>query len=158
MAATAKELVFTDDDLSTEGGSAGAYAAIDVPGDYEMELLSVEDYDKRSENKSYGWVFTYGLDEGGGLAEFRMWLSFGSSARWKLSEVLTAHGITLEPGVGLNLDPESLIGDNVGGHIDYPRDKVTDKPTSQYREIRQVFALVDAPVPVEITGSEAPTL
>ena len=160
-AATAKELVFTEDDLSTEGGSGGAYAAIEVPGDYGIELLAVEDYDYRSDNKSYGWIFIYGCDEGGGLAEFKIWLSFGENARWKLSEVLTAHGITLEPGVALSLDPESLVGDQVGGHIDYPRDKVTDLPTSNYREIRQVFALVDAPAPavaVEDTGTEAPTL
>lgn len=143
--ATARKLVFTEEDLDdTGGGAGGAYAAIDVPGDYKMNLIEVEDYDKRSEGKSYGWVFTYTVDGGGGPAEFKTWLSFSDAAAWKLSEVLAAHGIQLEPGVEANIDPESLVGDVVGGHIDYPRDKVTDKPTSNYREIRQVFALVDA--------------
>ena len=161
--ATARELVFTEDDLDDSGGSGGAYTAIDVPGDYELELLNVDNYDKRKENKSYGWVFTYGCDGGGGVAEFKLWLSFGTSAQWKMSEVLAAHGIILEPGVKVNMDPNSLVGDVVGGHIDFPRHKVTNEPTSTYREIRQVFALVDAPLSVdpdelEATGTEAPTL
>lgn len=160
--ATARDLTYTDKELADasapSGGGGGAYAAIEVPGDFSAILRRVDDYDKRDAGKTHGWVFYYGVDGGGGEAEFRVWLSFGGNASWKMIEVLAAHGIQMEPGVKINIDPESLINDEVGVHVDYPRDKVTNNPTSTYREIRQVFPLADAPLPVESVVEEAPTL
>lgn len=147
MPATARQLDIPQEDLDSSGG-AGAYAEIEVPGDYEVTLIDVEDYDKRSEGKSYGWVWTYEVETPSGNAvPFRTWTSFSKAARWKLIELLEAHGVDIEAGIN-DVDPNDFIGDVVGATIDFPRDK-DDEPTSDFREIRFLFALAKAPAGVE---------
>lgn len=133
--ATARVLKFTEDDLA---GGGGAYAELDVPCDVPVRLSKVADYDKRSEGKSWGWVFYYMAETpSGNEVEFRTYLSFGENARWKLKEVLEAHGVQLVAG-NLEIDPEELIDDVLVGHIDFPRNKAGE-PTSEYRELQAVY-------------------
>ena len=144
MAATARQIPVTEDDLAGSSGG-GAYSELEVPGDYEAILRDANDYDKTSEGKSKGWVFDYEVETpSGAMVSFKTWLSFGQNARWKLIEVLEAHDVELEAGLA-NVDPNSLIDDKVGVHVDFPRDRDTDEPTSQYREIRQHFSLAEIP-------------
>ncbi|NIT79244.1 MAG: hypothetical protein GWN58_12860, partial [Anaerolineae bacterium] len=56
MPATARQLNIPAAEVASSRSGGGAYAEIEVPGDYEVTLLDVEDYDKRAEGKSYGWV------------------------------------------------------------------------------------------------------
>ncbi len=143
MPATARQIPVTEEDLA--GGQGGSYAELDVPGDYEAVLVDVEDYDKRKENKSYGWVFKYEVETpSGSTVPFNTYCSFSQNARWKLMEVLKAHDADLELGIN-NVDPNALIGDVIGVTIDFPRDKTTDEPTSDYREIRAHFSLSEPP-------------
>jgi hypothetical protein len=136
MAATARILKFTEEDL--EGSGGGAYAELDVPCDVPIRLREVSDYDKRSEGKTWGWVFTYAAETPSGKeVDFRVWLSFGDNARWKLREILEAHGVALEAG-NLELDPEDLVGDELMGHIDFPRDN-QGEPTSEFRELQTIY-------------------
>ncbi len=144
MAATARRIEFTAEDLS---GGDGAFVNIEVPGEYELTLTKVEDYDKRAEGKSHGWLFFYSLDTGAGIAEFREYISFGENARWKLIQVLVAHDYPVELGLA-ELDPNSLVGDKIGALVDYPRDSA-GAATSKYRELIRTFALPPAsPAPV----------
>ena len=141
--------------LGGESSGGGAYAELVVPDDYEGTLVDVEDYDKTKQGKSRGWVFHYDVQTPSGkTCRFKSWLSFGQNARWKLLEVMEAHEVEME--LGLNeVDPNSLIGDVIGLHIDFPRDKNTDEPNSPFREIKQHFALVEAPE-VEERGTPDP--
>jgi len=143
MVATARQIPITDDDLNPTGNAGGgAYAELEVPGDFEAVLKAVEDYDKRAEGKSQGWIFKYGVETPlGREVSFDVYLSFGDNARWKLIA-------DLEVGLA-NIDPNSFVGDTIGVHIDFPRDKVTDEPTSYYREISSCFALADIPEVLE---------
>jgi hypothetical protein len=143
MVATARQIPLTDDDLA--GSSGGAFAELDVPGDYEATLTDVNDYDKTAEGKSKGWVFEYEVETpSGATVPFSTWLSFGLKARWKMVEVLEAHDADLSAGLN-DVDPNAHVGDVIGVHIDFPRDKDTDEPTSQYRELRAHFSLAEEP-------------
>ena len=134
MPATARTLRFTEEDLSS---GSGAYAELDVPCDVPVRLADVLDYDKRTQGKSYGWIFRYMAETpSGNEVKFDTYLSFGENARWKLVQVLRAHGVELEDIV--ELDPNDLIGDKLIGHIDFPRDD-NGEPTSDYRELQEVF-------------------
>lgn len=147
MAATARVLRFTEEDLENVGG--GAYAEFDVPCEAPIRLAKVADYDKRSEGKSWGWIFYYMAETPSGKeVEFRTYLSFGENARWKLTEVLDAHGVSLESG-DLEIDPEDLVGDELIGLIDFPRDRNTGEPTSEFRELRKVFPISTEPAYAE---------
>lgn len=142
MPATARQIPVTSEDLA--GSKGGAYAEIEVPGDYEAVLVDVEDYDKRPE-KGYGWKFVYEVETpSGGTVPFNTYCSFSANARWKLMEVLKAHEADLSEGPN-NVDPNAFIGDVIGTTIDFPRDK-NGEPTSDYREIRAHFSLVEEPV------------
>jgi hypothetical protein len=150
MSATARQFDIPQEDLDNDGGGGGAYAEIEVPGDYEVTLVDVEDYDKRSEGKSFGWVWTYEAETPSGkTVPFRTWTAFSPAARWKLIEVLEAHGVDIEAGIN-SVDPNDFIGDVVGATIDFPRDK-EEVPTSDFRELRSLFALAAAPVAEEPT-------
>ena len=146
--ATARQFEFTQEEIDSEGGG-GAYAELEVPNDYQVTLIDVSDYDKREDGKTQGWVWTYEVDTPSGASvTFRTWTSFGKNARWKLLEVLEAHGVDVEAGIA-DVDPDDFIGDIVGGTIDFPRDKAGD-PTSDFREITTLFPLVDSPVDAEV--------
>lgn len=147
MPATARQLDITAADL--EGSGGGSYAALEVPGDYEMVLKDVEDYDKRKTGGSWGWIFVYDVLPGDGaeVLEFKVYLSFSKASRWKLVKTLEAHEADMTEGIN-NVDPNVHIGEVVGGHIDFPRDK-EGEPTSKYREVRDVFSLAEAPEVVE---------
>jgi len=146
MPATARKIPITKEDLDgSGGGGGGAYAELVVPDDYEATLTDVSDYDKTKQGKSRGWVFEYDVETPSGKSvTFKSWLSFGANARWKLIEVLEAHDADLAEGIA-DIDPNAFIGDVIGVHIDFPRDKETDEPTSPYREIKQHFSLADMP-------------
>lgn len=147
MAATARQIPLTGEDLESTG--AGAYAELEVPGDYEAVLVDVQDYDKRAAGKSFGWIFIYDVETpNGSKVQFKSYLSFGPNARWKLVEYLSAHDVDLEEGLN-SVDPNALIGDMIGAHIDFPRDE-NDVPTSKYREIRQAFSLAEEPEVTEV--------
>jgi hypothetical protein len=156
MPATVITLTPTADELPSSGG--GLYNEIEVPGDYEVRLEAVEDYDKGPDRK--GWIFIYSCETpSGGSVEFKSYLSFNKAARWKIMDTFDAHGSSSEDGVQRELDPNALIGSSVGAFIDYPRDKSTGEPTSQYRGIEKIFTLADAPAgtpePVDLEA-EAP--
>lgn len=148
MPATPRKLKITAKDL--EGPPAitgGTYSEIPTPSDQELYLADVNDYDKRPE-KGHGWVFSYHVETSTGPCNFDVYLSFSESARWKIVDVFAAHGVDIgEVGIA-NADPNALIGDTIGGHIDFPRD-ADDEPTSTYREIQDFFDLADPPEEVE---------
>ena len=151
MPATARVLRFTAEDLESAGG--GAYAEFEVPCEAPVRLAKVEDYDKRGQGKSWGWVFHYmATTPSGKEVEFKTWLSFNDNARWKITEVLMAHGVDIEEG-NFELDPEELIGDELIGLIDFPRDR-EGKATSDFRELRKVFPVETAPVYAESVPQE----
>ena len=133
MPATARRLDFPTDVI--EGtGNGGAYAELDVPGDFEATLRDVEDYDYRDRGKSFGWIFVYGVETPDGKeVPFKVWLSLGENARWKIHETLLAHGIVVESGP-LDVDPNTLIGEMVGAHIDFDEEE-------KYRQIETLFNL-----------------
>lgn len=145
MAATARQIPVAENDLTGDGG--GAYASLEVPGDYEAVLKDVLDYDYRDKGKSYGWLFIYSVETPiGGSVDFSVHLSFGENARWKLIETLIAHGVDIS--LGLNtVDPNVLVGEVVGAHIDFQKDN--DGKPGKYREIVKVFSLVEEPPAVE---------
>ena len=146
MPATARQFDIPQADIDSigKGGGGGAYAEIEVPGDYEVTLVDVEDYDYRDQGKSHGWIFHYEVDTpSGGSVTFRTWLSFNKNARWKILEVLAAHAVDLSDGIN-SVDPNDLIDDVVGATIDFPRDK-EGEPTSDFRELQTIFDLAAAP-------------
>lgn len=146
MAATARKLDITKEDLS--GGSGGAFAELEVPNDYEAVLASVEDYDYTARGKSMGWLFTFNIPTPSGKeVALTQHVAFTPDSRWKLVSILDAFGIDLSEGVN-DVDPNSVVGMPVGVHIDFPRDD-DGEPTSKYREIQDVFSLVKAPTSVE---------
>ena len=143
MPAKAMQISITEEDLKSAAG--GAYAEIEVPGDYEVTLSKVEDYDNTGKGGSYGWIFHYDVDTpSGGVVPFRTWLAFSQAARWKLIEVLTAHDVDLDEGLN-QVDPNMLVGEVVGCTIDFPRDKETGEPTSEFRELQSFWSLADEP-------------
>lgn len=140
MPATARKLQFTADDLA--GGQGGAYAELEVPWEGPGLLTDVNDYDKRKEGKSHGWIAEYTIvtDNGNDLP-FKTHLSFSAGARWKIVKWAEAHGYDIEEGIE-ELDPNDLIDTEAGLVIDFPRDK-NGEPTDKYREIQDIFPLVD---------------
>ena len=155
MSLTARRIEVTEDSRSS-GGQGGAYAAIEVPGDYEVTLVAAEDYDNGPGKN--GWKFTYDLD---GLSFF-VWLNFSQKARWKLIETIEAHyGRELEVGELVDFDPSSIIGDTVGAHIDFQKDESQlAQGETNYREIKSLFAfepaLEEADSPGQLTMAEDP--
>lgn len=142
--ATARRIEFESGDFST---ASGAYAELDVPGDYEAVLVKVDDYDYRDRGKSYGWIFIYEVETpSGNTVPFNVHLSFGKNARWKIAETYAAHGFDVKEGIN-NLDPDSLVGDVIGVHIDFgtEKDENGQEVPSAYREIKSLFALADEP-------------
>jgi hypothetical protein len=142
MPATAKTLKFTPEDL--EGSGGGAYAELEVPGDFPCYLADVLDYDFTERGKSKGWIFRYMVETPSGAeVKFDTYLSFGENARWKINEILTAHGIEVEEMT--TIDPNDLIDDAMMAHIDFPRDKDTKEPTSDFRELQNVVPMSSTP-------------
>lgn len=154
MPATARKIEIEAGDFST---GSGAYAELDVPGDYEAVLSDVIDYDYRDRGKSFGWVFIYEVETPSGRAvPFNVHLSLGKNARWKIIEVAEAHGYEVEEGI-INFDPNQFIGETVGVHLDFgtEKDENGNEVPSAYREVQSVFALVDEPEkPVNTTEPE----
>lgn len=136
--ATAKQLRIEAADLEEGGG--GAYAELEVPGDFDCYLSEVQDYEKNTT----GWMFRYMVETPSGEeVKFDVYLSFGKNARWKLVQVLRAHGVELDEGV-ISVDPDDLVGDAMIATIDFPRDD-DGEPTSKYREIRELFPQSSTP-------------
>jgi len=135
--ATARGFAIEADDLQSSGG--GAYAALEVPNDYEAVLMSVEDYDYRDRGKSNGWIFNFEIEE----LPFKVYVAFSKAARWKLLEVFGAfdENILMESS-NLELDPDLYVGRKVGAHVDFDKsDEEWDENSPRYREIKYVFAL-----------------
>ena len=154
MPATPRRLEFTAKDLAgPPEHSGGTYSEIVVPGDFEITLASVDDYDYTDRGKSKGWIFLYQVATSTGPCDFSVYLSFGKGARWKIGDVFLAHGIPANVGIE-NVDPNLLVGQVIGGHLDYGVDRTTGEPT-QYREIKEFFPLVSAPASAE-AEDEAP--
>lgn len=146
--ATARIFHFTEEDLNRSGG--GAYAEFDVPCEAPVRLDKVEDYDKREQGKTWGWIFYYtATTPSGKELEFRMWLPFTDKSRWKLVETLEAHGVPIEGDQGV--DPQDLIGDELIALIDFPRNK-QGEPTSDFREIRKLYPItVESPYTEDVS-------
>ena len=122
--------------------SSGQYSDIEVPGDYEVVLVSIEDYDKTEEGKTRGWVATYSCETpDGGSVNFDDYLAFTPKARFKIEDFYKAHapGFQAEE-VEATLNPSELIGTTVGARIDFPRNKQGEQ-TGDFRGIVRVFAL-----------------
>ncbi len=124
--------------------SQGQYADIEVPGDYEVVLVSVENYDKTDVGKSKGWVATYSCEtQHGQSVNFDDYLSFSEAAQFKIDAFFMAHAPgVLKEEVEATLDPTQFIGTKVGARIDFPRNKQGEQ-TGDFRGIIRVYALVD---------------
>jgi len=150
MPATVITFTPSADDMPKSGG---LYSELDVPGDYEVVLDRVEDYDNGPKRK--GWIFFYDCETpSGGHVEFKHYLNFNATARWKITETFAAHGDAVSEEAERAWDANALIGQKVGAHIDFGTDRETGEPTI-YREIKRVFALAEAPQPVALEA-EAP--
>lgn len=153
MAATARTIEITQEDLEA-AGSGSSYDTLEVPNDYTADCVKIEDYDKRP-NGSFGWIWHYKIE---GL-DFRIYTAFSKAARWKLIEVLKAHGYPVEEA-GLNeIDPNAFVGTTIGAHVDFPKSYYEAleqgiTPDRAYREIRWTFPLPgeapSAPVTEEV--------
>ncbi len=142
--ATAREFDVSAGDASAAGA---AYDQLEVPGDYEAQLQSVEDYDKTGSGGSHGWVWTFVVE---GLP-FKEWTSFSTGARWKLLELVEAMGHDVEEGL-LEVNPNSFVGSTIGVSLDWdPPDASWDGTAPRYRRIAKFFRLVeleDTPAPL----------
>lgn len=129
---------------AAQAGPGGAYAEIEVPGDYEVVLVGVENYDFTKDGKTKGWVATYSCETpSGGSVTFDDYLAFTDKAQFKIDQFFEAHASgLLQDEVETVLDPNAYVGTTVGAHIDFPRDK-QGNPTSTYRGIERIFPLVD---------------
>ena len=142
MPATAQNFNITKDDLV--GGIGGAFAELTVPGEYEATLSSVEDYDYTAKGKTKGWKFNFAIETpSGGSVTLSSHIAFTPESRWKLVGTLEALGSDLSEGVN-SIDPNAYVGDKVGLLIDFPRND-DGEPISKYREIQDVFSLVELP-------------
>lgn len=116
MAATVRQLVFTDEMLAAGGGAS--FASLEVPADYPATLSKVEDYDKRDQGKTHGWKLTFYVE---GLP-FDVFLALTDSAQWKVRDALDA----LDPGwrerraadgTTAPIDFNAMLGRVVGAHV-----------------------------------------
>jgi hypothetical protein len=142
MPATARVLNISAEEIAQAGQprAQGTWAEIEVPGDYEATLADVNDFVSKAGHP--GWKFTYQLPTSTGPVELHEWVTFQDSVKWKLSDILKAHGIT--GGINTSFQPGQLIGDVVGLSVGWQMDKVTGEPTT-YREIKAIFSLAELP-------------
>lgn len=138
MPATPRRLSFPDELLERPLGPPEErdydYNDIETPGDHLATLVDVEDYDKRDQGKSHGWIFTYEIKG----APFREYLSFSEKARFKIKEHMESHGVPLENLS--DLDPNTLVGSVIGAHVDWQTDPdLLEEGEPNYREIKWVF-------------------
>jgi hypothetical protein len=133
--ATAQEFEITESEIA----GAGSYDELETPGDYEAVLFAVEDYDKRAEGRSYGWIWTFHVE---GLP-FKEYTSFSPAARWKLVELLQAFGVEVDAGIN-TVDPDAFVGTAIGATVDWdPTDDKWDGTSPRYRRLARFFQLVD---------------
>lgn len=140
MTATARYIGITDEELDAPEvpRSTGTYSEIEVPGDYELTVAYVEDFKSRAGDD--GWKIVYQVETSTGPCDFPVWFTPAKNMRWKVKEIWKAHGLR-----GMEIfEPQSIVGDVVGGTIDFPIDRNTGEPKA-YREIVALFPLVDAP-------------
>lgn len=141
MPATPIRFTITEEDLPS---GSGLYNEIEVPGDYEVVLTQVVDYDFTDRGKSSGWILSYSCETpSGGTVNFDLYLAHTKNARFKLLETFEAHGEPYALG-DAGYDPQTIIGSKVGAHIDFPRDS-SGNPTGNFRGIERVFPLVAKP-------------
>lgn len=134
--------------------AGGAYAEIDVPGDYEVILTSIENYDFTDRGKTRGWLASFSCETpSGNSVNFDDYMSFGESSKFKIDQFFEAFapGSLVEETTN-DLDPNEFVGKTVGARIDFPRNKETGEPTSPYRGISWIFAIVDE---AEFFGDES---
>ena len=153
MAATARAIEITAEDLESTGGSSD-YEKLEVPNDYYATVTKVEDYDNSSKGGSHGWVWFFDIE---GL-EFRIYTAFSKKARWKLVEVLESLDIDLSEGIA-DIDPNAFVGDVVGAHVDFPKDyyealELGVTPERSYREIRWTFKPPSGESPAETVAAQ----
>lgn len=157
MTLTARRIEITPESKEKRG-DGGAYATIEVPGDYEVTLIKGEDYDNGPQRT--GWKLTYELD---GLP-FNFWLNFSKASRWKLVATAEAHlGRELGSGEIEDMNPADWIGDVVGAHIDWQNDPDQQaEGEKNYREIKTIFALQaetpEVPAPPAFGEEEEPAI
>jgi hypothetical protein len=139
----------------TPGG--GSFTEVEVPGDYEVKLEAYTSYDKTSEGKTKGWIFTYSCEYAPGKSvDFDLYLAHSGNALWKIVEAFDAHGSPSEDGVERTYDPDEIVGSLAAAHVDFPRDKA-GQPTSTYRGIERLFPLPDDSEIQELVPEEADT-
>lgn len=136
----------------------GSFTEIEVPGDYEVVLEAVEDYDFTDKGKTAGWIFKLRCEYAEGRSVvFDHYLAHTDKGMWKINEAFDAlEAADLEEGVR-EFNPNSLIGNVCAAHIDFPRDSATNEPTSKYREIRWLFRLPDDAEIQELVPDATPT-
>lgn len=155
MTASARVLDITAEDIESAGGNqGGAYAALEVPGDYVATLTDIEDFDNRAKGGAVGWRFHYEIE---GL-KFTEHISLSKQARWKLIDTFEAHGFPIDAG-RMEIDPNVLIGTEVAARVDFPKKFYDASPEDQangkwYREIIYVFSLTPDEAPEELVGAE----
>lgn len=148
MPATARQINITEDQAVSAVGvrDTGTYSAIQVPADYVATLKDVQDYDYRSRDKSHGWLFVFNIMG----CEFKEHVSFSENARWKLIQVIESLGGDISVGIN-NLDPNLLIGNEAGAHVDWQKDPSTlSENEVNYREIKYVFSVPSDEAPTDL--------
>ena len=136
----------------------GSFTEIEVPADYEVVLESVDDYDFTSRGKSKGWIFNFRCEYAEGRSVvFQHYLAHSDGSLWKITEAFDALEGPIEEGTR-DFTPDKLVGSMCAAHIDFPRDKATNEPTSNYREIRWLFRLPDdAEITALVPDADPPT-
>ena len=162
MTATVVNISVSQEDITNAESGASAYAVLEVPGDYALEITDANDWVNKETKKVQGWTFQLtNLDEPGLGLTFKYFLSFEKERRSKLLRFFEAAGQPLPVGK-TPANPNELIGSTLGGRIDWPRKYYTALDADGgtvgdnvkglgplYREVRWVFPLTEAPDAVE---------
>jgi len=171
MSATPVQIPVSTEDLENAKSGASAYATLAVPADYRLKIAGAEDWLDKATKKVMGWVIGLTISEEAGFGlPFKYFLSFEKERRTKIVRFFEAAGAPL--GVGLNdSDPNTLIDNELGGRIDFPRkyyealavdggtpDKAVADLGPVYREVRYVFPLVEFEVVGATNNPQVPDL
>ena len=153
MTASVKQFRVTAEDISgaNRNREQGNYSDVACPGDHIAKVVSADDHIKRGETEASSTVFELEIATPSGPVPFKYWVTWSPKARFRITDFQQAFGDVLEPGV-LTFEPDKYVGLECGVSVNWQKDRDTGE-ASNYREITEVFALVDEPI---VEGS--PTL
>lgn len=121
----------------------GQFSDVACPGEHIATVTSIGDHIKKGATEPTSTVVGLEIATPSGPVPFRYWVPWAQSVRWRVTDFIAAFEGSVEPGV-LELD-ERFIGLECGVSVDWQKDRDTGEPTN-YREITEVFALVDEPI------------